>query len=69
MNTSESVRTLHDVTYSVEEVAHLLNLTKRTTYLYLQRGFIPCIRLGRKIRIRKDTVENILAGGIYKRIM
>lgn len=66
---SDEKRTLHDVTYSVDEVAHLLNLTKRTAYLYLQRGLIPCIRLGRKIRVRKDTVEGILSGGVYKRVL
>lgn len=69
MDNQPEVRTLHDVTFSVDEVAERLNLTKRTTYLYLKQGLIPCIRIGRKIRVRKDTISEILAGGIYKRVL
>jgi excisionase family DNA binding protein len=61
--------TLKDLTYTVEEASERLSLPIRTVYVYVQQGLIPAIRLGRRIRIRRDTVDAILGSGLYRRVV
>jgi excisionase family DNA binding protein len=67
--TANETRTLDDVTMDVEELCRVLNLKKRTAYNYLSDGMIPHIRIGKQIRVRRDTVDQILEHGVYKRVM
>lgn len=70
MNEStDQARTIDDVTMDVEELCQVLRLKKRTAYQYLADGLIPSIRIGKQIRIRRDTVEQILDNGVYKRVV
>lgn len=36
------------LTYTVDEVAHLLNLSRGITYQYVREGVIPAERIGRR---------------------
>lgn len=38
----------HRATYTVMEVARLLNLSRGLTYQYLREGLIPATRIGRR---------------------
>lgn len=67
--TIDRPRTLDDVTMDVDELCVVLKLKKRTAYQYLADNLIPHIRIGKQIRIRRDTVEQILEHGIYKRVL
>ena len=42
---------------SVDEVARVLRMNRNTIYLAVQRGQIPSIRFGRKIRIPAAWLE------------
>lgn len=49
---------------TVEEIAKLLRLNRKTVYEMVQRGEIPGVRLcGRAIRAHRDTVLRWLADG------
>jgi excisionase family DNA binding protein len=67
--TIDRPRTIEDVTMDVVELCRVLRLKKRTAYQYLADGLIPSIRIGKQIRIRRDTVDQILENGVYKRVV
>lgn len=49
---------------NVDELATLLRLNRKTVYAMIQRGEIPGVRrLGRIVRIHRDTVLHWLAEG------
>jgi excisionase family DNA binding protein len=43
-----------------QEVAHLLQISVRTLEGFTNSGEIPCVRLGRSIRYRLDSVERAI---------
>lgn len=45
---------------NVIEVAQMLNITKNTVYEMIKRGEIPSYKVGRKIRIDKNDVDNYI---------
>ena len=49
---------------SVEEAARLLGLSKHTVRAYIRRGLIPATHLGRRVVVRMDSLETILARGL-----
>lgn len=52
MNTKESLTPL--------EVANLLNIAKNTVYELIKRGELPSYKIGRKIRVDIEDVENYI---------
>lgn len=52
----------HRATYTVMEVAHLLNLSRGLTYQYLRAGLIPAIRIGRRWLIPRKRFHEWLDG-------
>jgi len=42
---------------TVEEVAHLLRVTKKTIYRLLERGDIPAAKVGRSWRFEKAAID------------
>lgn len=52
----------HDLphVYKVKEVAGLLRIPLSRMYELVESGEIPCIRLGRSIRIPRSVVERLL---------
>ncbi len=52
------------LTYSVEEVAEVLGLSRSKTYELVARGEIPVVPLaGRRKLIARATVDRLLDGG------
>lgn len=43
---------------TVEAVAVALSLGRGTIYQMITRGEIPCVRLGRAVRIRRDLLDS-----------
>lgn len=50
--------------YTVEEVAKLFKVSKRTVYNWIYLKKLKVIKVGREYRIKKQEVERILNKGI-----
>ncbi len=48
------------LTYTVNEVAELLGISRTSAYECVRRGDIPAIELGRRLVIARTTVERLL---------
>ena len=48
------------LTYTVNEVAELLGISRTSAYECVRRGEIPAIELGRRLVIARSTVDRIL---------
>ena len=46
-----------DSIMTIEEVAAYLKIPKSTVYILAQDGKIPCQKVGRQWRFRKDTID------------
>ena len=46
----------------VDDVARCLGLTRSTVYDWIARGYLPCHRFGRTIRVSSDDLRTYLAG-------
>jgi excisionase family DNA binding protein len=42
---------------TIEEVAKYLRIPKSTVYILAQEGKIPCQKVGRQWRFRKETID------------
>ncbi len=42
------------------EVAELLKITKNTVYELIKRGELPAYKVGRKLRIDKEDIDNYI---------
>jgi excisionase family DNA binding protein len=47
------------------EAMKILRIKRSTFYSYLHQGFIPSVKLGHQIRIRKDDILNLGNGPVY----
>jgi excisionase family DNA binding protein len=47
---------------TVEQVAEILSVGRGTAYEAVRAGQIPCVRVGRCIRIPRHALEQMLAG-------
>ena len=47
------------LTYTVNEVAELLGISRTSAYECVRRGEIPAIELGRRLVIARATVDRI----------
>jgi excisionase family DNA binding protein len=45
---------------TIEEIAEYLKIPKSTVYKLAQEGKIPCQKVGRHWRFRKNTIDNWL---------
>lgn len=48
------------VCYTVEEVAEILKLYKKTVYGYIKSGKIKAVKIGRRYRITEDELHRLL---------
>lgn len=61
---NESAAETHPLTLTVDELANLLRMDRKTVYAAIQRGEIPGVRrIGRALRISRDAVLRWLAEG------
>lgn len=47
--------------YSVQEVADILKVSKRTIFRYLQAGQLHAVKIGKSYRISQEQLEAFLA--------
>ena len=50
-------------TFTVREAAKVLGIGRDATYLAVQTGTIPSIRVGRRVVIPREAIQRILAQG------
>lgn len=50
------------LTYTVDEVARLLNLSRGVTYQYVREGLIPAERIGRRWLVPRKRLHDWLDG-------
>lgn len=43
-----------------KEVAEKLSLALPTIYMFAHRGLLPCVKLGRSVRFRPESIERFL---------
>jgi excisionase family DNA binding protein len=46
----------HSQYLTVEEVANLMKISNKTIYSWCSKGYLPCIKLGRLVRIDKEEL-------------
>jgi len=49
-------------TISVEEAAHLIGISRQGAYDAVNRGDLPVVRLGRRVRVLAKPLHNLLVG-------
>jgi len=48
---------------TVAEVAKMLRLNPQTIRNWIDQGTLPAIRIGRRVRIKREDLEQLLAAG------
>ena len=54
----------HKLLLDPKEAARLLSVAPRTVYALVAAGRIPCVRIGRSVRLQRKTVEQIAENGL-----
>jgi len=44
----------HSQYLTVEEVANLMKISNKTIYSWCSKGYLPCVKFGRLVRINKE---------------
>lgn len=55
--------TVQKATFSVEEAAQYIGIGKGKTYNLVKLGYIPCVKIGKSIRISKSVLESLVNSG------
>lgn len=50
-------------TYTLEEVAEILHLTRRTIYGYVHSGALKAVKIGRGWRVTEAALQDFLSKG------
>lgn len=67
MQKERSRTPLSDELFTVAEVATILKLNEQTIRTWIDAGDLPALRIGRRIRIRRDVLQRILTDGLQPR--
>ena len=54
------------LTYTIEEAARLLGVSRGTAYESARRGEIPTLRLGRRLLVPRARLEELLGGDVER---
>ena len=54
-------------TYSVEQAAGVLGISRTHAYAMTETGELPCLRLGQRKRITKQVIKEILQGKTFRK--
>ena len=54
---------IRDQLLTLEEVAERLHTSRRHVYMLCQRGIIPTVAVGRRVRIDPDRLEEFIRTG------
>ena len=49
--------------YTLEEIADILKVTRRTLYTYIKAGKLDAVKVGRYWRVREDALRKFLDMG------
>lgn len=49
--------------YGLDEVSQMLGIPKRTLYNMKWKGQLPCIKIGKRIKLTEDHIMKILNNG------
>lgn len=52
---------LEDEFLTVAEVAELLKLNQQTVRNWIDQGYLPALRVGRRVRVRRSDLDKLLA--------
>lgn len=52
--------------YNLEQVAEILQLSKRTVYGYIKAGKIPAVKMGKYWRVTEDNLKAFLSQDVIK---
>ena len=55
--------------FRCDEVARILDVSRRLVYRWIRTGILPAVRYGGSIRIRREDLERICQEGIKKGII
>jgi excisionase family DNA binding protein len=55
---------LADELFTVSEVAAILKLSEQTIRNWIDAGCLPALRIGRRVRIRREVLQRILTNGL-----
>ena len=50
-------------TYTLDEVAQILQLTRRTLYSYVKAGQLKAVKIGRSWRVTEAALQEFLSKG------
>jgi excisionase family DNA binding protein len=46
----------------VDEAAEILKVQADTVYRFIRRGILPCVKLGRTVRIDREELKRLIKG-------
>ena len=49
--------------YTLEEVAEILQLTRRTLYTYIKNGQLKAVKIGKYWRVSEETLQQFIQNG------
>ena len=49
--------------YTLDEVADILKVSRRTLYNYIKEGKLPAVKMGKYWRVSQDTLEAFISTG------
>lgn len=49
--------------YTLEEVAEILQLTRRTLYTYIKNGQLKAVKIGKYWRVSEETLQSFIKKG------
>lgn len=49
--------------YTLDEVAEVLKITRRTLYTYVKAGKLKAVKIGREWRVSEDALQDFLNKG------
>jgi excisionase family DNA binding protein len=61
---AQDLSALTDEVFTVSEVAVILKLSEQTIRNWIDAGTLPAVRLGRRIRIKRAVLQQILEHGL-----
>lgn len=49
--------------YTLEEVADILKVTRRTIYTYIKKGKLPAVKMGKYWRVTEESLRQFVSAG------
>jgi len=49
--------------YTLEEVADILKITRRTLYNYIKAGKLPAVKMGKYWRVSEEKLQDLIEKG------